>query len=65
VLPEVRGQHIHRVLLADRIRRAEAAGARRVMATADVDSRSAANLEALGLHRIWTRGLYRVDPEVG
>ncbi|HEX3428827.1 MAG TPA: MOSC domain-containing protein [Candidatus Limnocylindrales bacterium] len=65
VLPEVRGQHIHRVLLADRIRRAEAAGARRVMATADIDSRSAANLEALGLQRIWTRGLYRVDPEVG
>ena len=33
------------------------------MATADVGSVSAANLEAMGLPRIWTRALYRVDPD--
>jgi MOSC domain-containing protein YiiM len=63
VLPEARGRGIQRVLIEDRVRRGAAAGARRAMATADVDSRSAANLEALGLHRIWTRGLYRVEPD--
>ena len=62
VLAEGRGRGIQRALLADRIRRAAAGGARRVMATADIDSVSAANLEALGLPRIWTRGLYRVEP---
>jgi MOSC domain-containing protein YiiM len=63
VLPEARGRGIQRVLIADRVRRGAAAGARQAMATADTDSPSAANLEALGLRRIWTRGLYRVDPD--
>jgi GNAT superfamily N-acetyltransferase len=62
VLPQARGRGIQRALIEDRIRRAAAAGAHRVMATADVDSVSAANLEALGLPRIWTRGHYRVEP---
>jgi MOSC domain-containing protein YiiM/GNAT superfamily N-acetyltransferase len=62
VLPAARGRGIQRALIADRVRRAAAAGSRRAMATADVDSRSAANLEAFGLRRIWTRASYRVDP---
>jgi GNAT superfamily N-acetyltransferase len=62
VLPEARGAGIQRALLADRIRRAADAGCHRVLATADVGSVSAANLEALGLRRIWTRALYRLDP---
>jgi MOSC domain-containing protein YiiM/GNAT superfamily N-acetyltransferase len=62
VLPEARGRGIQRALIADRVRRAAAGGAHRAMATADVDSRSAANLEAFGLGRIWTRATYRVDP---
>jgi MOSC domain-containing protein YiiM/ribosomal protein S18 acetylase RimI-like enzyme len=62
VLPDARGRGIQRALIADRARRAAVAGAHRVMATAEVDTRSAANLEALGLRRIWTRGHYRVDP---
>jgi MOSC domain-containing protein YiiM/ribosomal protein S18 acetylase RimI-like enzyme len=62
VLPEARGRGIQRALIADRVRRAAAGGAHRAMATADVDSRSAANLEAFGLRRIWTRATYRVDP---
>jgi MOSC domain-containing protein YiiM/GNAT superfamily N-acetyltransferase len=61
VLPEARGRGIQRVLIEDRLRRAAAAGAHRALATADVDSVSAANLGVLGLPRIWTRGLYRVD----
>ena len=63
VLPEARGRGIQRALLADRIRRAAEAGCHRVMATADIGSVSAANLEALGLGRIWTRARYRIDPE--
>jgi selenocysteine-specific elongation factor len=63
VLPEARGHGIQRALIADRIRRAAAAGAHRAMATADVDSVSAANLEALGLRRIWIRGHYRFEPK--
>jgi len=62
VLPEARGRGIQRALIADRVTRAAEAGAHRVMATAEVESRSAANLEALGLRRIWTRGHYRVEP---
>jgi ribosomal protein S18 acetylase RimI-like enzyme len=62
VLPESRGRGIQRALIADRIRRAAAGGAHRVMATADVESVSATNLEALGLRRIWIRGHYRVEP---
>ena len=62
VLPEARGQGIQRALIADRARLAAAAGCTRVMATADVDGPSAANLERLGLRRIWTRGHYRFDP---
>jgi MOSC domain-containing protein YiiM/GNAT superfamily N-acetyltransferase len=62
VLPEARGRGIQRALIADRVRRAADAGSRRVMATAEIDTRSAANLEQFGIHRIWTRGHLRVDP---
>lgn len=62
VLPEARGRGIQRALILDRVRRAAEAGSTRVMATADLGSPSAANLEALGIRRIWTRGLYRFDP---
>jgi MOSC domain-containing protein YiiM/ribosomal protein S18 acetylase RimI-like enzyme len=62
VLPEARGRGIQRALIADRARRAADAGSTRVMATAEIDTQSAANLEALGLRRIWTRGHVRVDP---
>ena len=61
VLPAARGRGIQRALLAERVRVAAEGGARRAMATADVGSTSAANLEGLGLRRIWTRALYRVD----
>jgi hypothetical protein len=49
-------------MVAERARRAEALGSRRVFATADVDGMSAANLSAMGLPRIWTRAAYRVEP---
>jgi len=62
VLPEARGQGVQRALIAHRICAAVEAGCRRVMATADAGSRSAANLEAMGLRSIWTNGLYRLDP---
>jgi GNAT superfamily N-acetyltransferase len=62
VLPEARGRGIQRVLLVDRARRAAEAGSTRVMSTAEVDTRSATNLEALGIRRIWTRGHFRVEP---
>lgn len=62
VIPSARGRGIQRALIADRIRRAAAAGSHQVLATADFGSRSAANLEALSLGRIWTRASYRVEP---
>ena len=62
MIPRVRGRGIQRALLAERIRRAADAGCHRVMATADVGSVSAVNLEALGLVRIWTREHFRFDP---
>ena len=62
VLPEARGRGIQRALIADRARRAEAVGCRRIMATADLDGVSAANLAAMGIPRIWSRAEYRFDP---
>ncbi|HEY7133313.1 MAG TPA: GNAT family N-acetyltransferase [Candidatus Limnocylindrales bacterium] len=62
VLPDARGLGLQRALIAHRICAAGEAGCRRVMSDADVGSISAANLEALGLRRIWTNGLYRLDP---
>ena len=62
VVPEARGHGIQRALLAARIRHAADAGCHRLMATADLASVSAANLEALGLARIWTRRHFRFDP---
>jgi len=62
VLPEARGRGIQRALLAHRIRHAAEARCHRVMATADIDSVSAANLEALGLARLWSRLHYRLEP---
>jgi GNAT superfamily N-acetyltransferase len=65
VLPDARGRGIQRALIVDRARRAAAAGARQIHATAGLDGPSARNLERFGLHRIWTRGLVLVDPVVG
>lgn len=62
VLPEARGRGIQRALIAERARQSADAGSRRITATADVGTVSARNLEALGMSRIWTRALYRVDP---
>jgi MOSC domain-containing protein YiiM/ribosomal protein S18 acetylase RimI-like enzyme len=62
VLPEARGRGIQRALIADRVRRAAKAGSTQVMATAELDTPSAANLERFGIRRIWTRGHLRVDP---
>jgi MOSC domain-containing protein YiiM/ribosomal protein S18 acetylase RimI-like enzyme len=62
VLPEARGLGIQRALVVERIRRGIEAGAHRATATAADRSVSAANLEALGLHRIWTRASYRFEP---
>jgi MOSC domain-containing protein YiiM/GNAT superfamily N-acetyltransferase len=62
VVPEARGRGVQRAMLFDRARRAAAAGAVRLLATADVGGPSAQNLEAVGLRRVWTRGLLRVDP---
>ncbi len=61
VLAEARGRGIQRALIADRVRRAGAAGSTRVLATAELDTVSAANLERLGIGRIWTRAHFRVD----
>jgi ribosomal protein S18 acetylase RimI-like enzyme len=63
VLPEARGLGIQRALILDRARRAAEAGSRKALATAAVGSVSASNLEAMGLARIWTRALYRVEPD--
>jgi MOSC domain-containing protein YiiM/ribosomal protein S18 acetylase RimI-like enzyme len=65
VLPGARGRGIQRALIADRVRRSAEAGSTRVMATAETDTPSAANLERLGIPRIWTRGHLRVDPPGG
>ncbi len=62
VLAEARGRGIQRALIADRVRRAAHAGSTRVLATAEIDTPSAANLERFGIRRIWTRGHLRVDP---
>jgi GNAT superfamily N-acetyltransferase len=65
VLPEARGRGIQRALIADRIRRGEAAGSTRVFSTAELDTASAANLATLGLPRIWSRGHFRVGTMPG
>ena len=64
VLPVARGRGIQRALIADRVRRAADAGSTRVLATAEIDSQSAANLERLAISRIWTRAHLRVEPPV-
>jgi ribosomal protein S18 acetylase RimI-like enzyme len=65
VLPEARGRGIQRALIADRVRRGAEAGSTRVLSTAEIDTVSAANLESLGIGRIWTRAHYRVDTMPG
>jgi MOSC domain-containing protein YiiM/GNAT superfamily N-acetyltransferase len=65
VLPDARGRGIQRALIAYRARAAETAGCRRVMATAELDDVSAANLTAMGIPRIWSRTHYRFDPTAG
>ena len=63
VLPGARGRGIQRALIADRVRRAAEVGSTRVLATAEIDTVSAANLEMLGISRIWTRAHFRIDPD--
>jgi MOSC domain-containing protein YiiM len=62
VIHEARGLGIQRALIADRVAIAAGAGCTKVMATAELDGPSAANLEALAIRRIWSRGHYRFDP---
>ena len=62
VLPEARGLGIQRALILERVRRAADAACRTAMATANAGSVSAANLEAMGIPRVWTRARYRVEP---
>ena len=62
VLPEARGAGIQRALIADRVRRAAAAGSTRVLSTAEINTISAANLEFFAIRRIWTRAHHRVAP---
>jgi GNAT superfamily N-acetyltransferase len=62
VLPEARGLGIQRALIAYRARAAETLGCRRVMATAELDDVSAANLAAMAMPRIWSRTHYPFDP---
>ena len=62
VLPDARGAGIQRALIADRVRRAQAAGSTKVLSTAEINTISAANLEFFGIRRIWTRGHYPVEP---
>jgi MOSC domain-containing protein YiiM len=62
VLPEARGQGIQRAMIAHRARAAETLGCRRIMATADLDDLSSANLAAMSIPRIWSRVHYRFDP---
>ncbi|HET9613380.1 MAG TPA: MOSC domain-containing protein [Candidatus Limnocylindrales bacterium] len=62
VVPEARGAGLQRAMILDRAGRAIQSGGVRLLATADLGGASAANLEALGLGRIWTRGLLRVEP---
>jgi hypothetical protein len=49
-------------LILERVRRAADAGCLTAMATANAGSVSAANLEAMGLPRVWTRARYRLEP---
>ncbi len=63
VLPEARGAGIQRALIADRVRRAQAAGSTKVLSTAEINTISAANLEFFGIRRIWTRGHFPVEPD--
>jgi MOSC domain-containing protein YiiM/GNAT superfamily N-acetyltransferase len=62
VLPEARGLGIQRALILERVRRGADAGCLTAMATANASSVSAANLEAMGLPRVWTRARYRLEP---
>jgi len=65
VVPEARGRGIQRALIGARARLAADAGCRKVLATAEVGSVSAANLELMGIGKVWTRALYRLDPAAG
>jgi MOSC domain-containing protein YiiM/GNAT superfamily N-acetyltransferase len=62
VRPSARGRGIQRALIAHRAALAAEAGCTRVMATAEANSISAANLEASGLREIWRRRHLRFDP---
>ena len=52
-------------MIGARARLAADAGCRKVLATAEVGSVSAANLELMGIGKVWTRALYRLDPAAG
>ncbi|HEY6057664.1 MAG TPA: GNAT family N-acetyltransferase [Candidatus Limnocylindrales bacterium] len=62
VLPEARGRGIQRALIAFRARLAAQLECEHVTAQAALDGASDRNLRAMGLERVWVRGIYRSDP---
>jgi MOSC domain-containing protein YiiM/GNAT superfamily N-acetyltransferase len=65
VVPEARGQGLHRALLAERARLATTMGCTLVGGSAVPGSLSARNLEQVGFRRVGTRKQYRYDPQRG
>jgi GNAT superfamily N-acetyltransferase len=62
VVPERRGQGIHRALIAERARLAAEAGCNLIGVWAETGSTSARNLAAMGLARIGTREHHLYTP---
>jgi MOSC domain-containing protein YiiM/ribosomal protein S18 acetylase RimI-like enzyme len=62
VLPAARGHGIQRALIAQRVRLAAERGCTLVVASANVGSPSAANLESMGFRQLQESALYRCDP---
>ena len=62
VMPAYQGRGIHRALIAERARLAQAGGCQLVTVQADVDSPSERNLIAMGFARLLVRDVYLVEP---
>jgi len=58
VVPAWRGRGIHRALIAERARQAEAEGTLHLVAQARQGSPSARHLAAMGLRPVWSRRDY-------